>query len=382
MESDNYIAATLFTIGLILTPSAAQAQSYMDRFQGGDDSEEEEASEVSAAEESDVTVAAVEYVAPVVTASISTQTDPVLEELRALRSDLEMAGITSAEVEQVARLETINEQLVLLQEAVDQGLDPEIAAVSRTALEAEAASLQGLEDPSEWSAGIGFNSHYAWRGLNYLQSTSQKDKHAYVSPWLSWAIGDSGWSVGYWGAYQATGDNISDMAAGASSHENDLWVDWSTDLSGGALTANVYGLAYLYPFADADVAGTDVPTWVEPGAGLTWNGPVSIGASAAWYQAVQSPLQGGEYLYLNTSISGERSVHDMIGVGLGASAGYKAGQGYIDNTLDVQLDWTMSVALDQLTLAPGTHVTWTNFEGATPGEGYFVWWGIETEFAL
>jgi len=328
-------------------PSVASAQSYMDRFQGSEPAYEAAVLEEEELLEEEVTVASLETAAPVTPAS-----DPLLEELRSLR----------AELEQVAALSV---------------------AASEASLAAEAQSLQ-LEEtsPASLSAGIGVNSHYAWRGLNYLQATSQKDQHAYVSPWLSAAIGDSGWSVGYWGAYQATGDNIASTTAGASSHENDLWVDWSTDVAGGAVSANVYGLAYLYPFADADVAGADVPTWVEPGAGLTWNGPVSIGASAAWYQAVQEPLRGGEYLYLNTSISGEQAVHDAIAVGLGASAGYKAGQGYIDNTLDLQLDWTLSIALDQLTLSPGTHVTWTNFEDAAPGEAYFVWWGAETEFAL
>jgi len=357
----------------------------MDRFQDNEpDTEpaEEDSVPVASIDEAPAASAAA-YQLPAAQVITEPASDPVLEELRALRTDLEVVGIVSTtDGAQSARLEAINSQLALLDAAVRQGLNPEVAAVSRAALESEFATMNGEVSPSELSAGIGINSHYAWRGLNYLQATSQKDQHAYVSPWLSWAVGDSGWSVGYWGAYQATGDNITDMTAGASSHENDLWVDWSTDLADGAFTTNIYGLAYLYPFADRDVAGADVPVWVEPGAGLSWNGPVSLSAGAAWYQAVQEPLQGGEYLYLSSSVSGERSVHEVISVGMGASAGYKAGQETIDNTLDLQLDWTMSVALDQLTVAPGTHVTWTNLEDASPGEAYFVWWGVETEFAL
>jgi hypothetical protein len=69
---------------------------------------------------------------------------------------------------------------------------------------------------------LGVASLYAFRGLNLFKQAGQNDANALFAPAITWTIGETGFSVGYLGAYQWTGSNRSALVDAGIGHEQDL----------------------------------------------------------------------------------------------------------------------------------------------------------------
>lgn len=254
----------------------------------------------------------------------------------------------------------------------------EVAIVETT------ASVDAAVGSSPVAVGVGLYSAYAFRGLNVFQSSAQNDPNGMLAPSLSLSLSDS-FSAGYWGAYQTTGDNRQAMVASGLGHEQDLWLSWGSQLS-DAWSLSATGTWYFYPFAEADSAGAEVPSWVEPSAGLSWSGPVNLSLSAGWMMGVQQALQSSSYFGVRPGLSKSIPLRSDATLGFGLSGGYKrfvTGDAIQNNSLDLQADWWLSMLVgDRFNTTPGLHASWTNLSGISAEDEYFVWWGLDTALNL
>jgi hypothetical protein len=84
-----------------------------------------------------------------------------------------------------------------------------------------------------------------------------------LQPWVSYALPNTGLSVGYFGSYQVSGDNRQAMVDAGVGDEQDLILAYSKQLH-ELVTVGTGVAAYAYPFASKKVAGTAVPLYIEP----------------------------------------------------------------------------------------------------------------------
>ncbi len=269
----------------------------------------------------------------------------------------------------------------------------------------EKAESEGATEEEDSSIGIGIEfglaSAYVFRGLNVFMSGSQQDQHVLFAPGLSWALGDSGVSLGYWSAYQINGGNQEEMVAVALGHEQDLYVSWEKSLTDR--TSLAVGLVYyFYPFADKEDAGCKNPSFLEPGAGIAFSGGVDLGLDLAYFAGLQEAVRGLSYLYIHPSIGKGFELNSILGTSIGLGFGYKvfkdsAGE-MSDNMFDISLDWDLSIQVtDAFSVSPGVHVAWTNLEdveidpedGSDPikdnkrmGEEYVVFFSLTSGWEL
>ncbi|MCP4676678.1 MAG: hypothetical protein GY854_14440 [Deltaproteobacteria bacterium] len=373
------------------------------------------------------------------------------------RSDESEATLTKEQEADKAKLETelteVQTQIESLEKAVAGGLDPAVVQDSKTSLEAKAESLRGAiaaivpaqetndegsdsqalvaaveelkaataalgtaadkedeaepEEAAEEDDGIGVSiefglaSAYVFRGLNVFMSGSQQDQHALFAPGLSWAIGETGLSVGYWSAYQINGGNQEEMVAVALGHEQDLYASWETGI--GEKGSLSLGLCYyFYPFADKDDAGATNPSFLEPAVGIAYSGGVDLGFDIAYFGGLQKEIRDLSYLYLHAGISKGFELNSVLETSVGLGFGYKIfkeGAGSMsDNMFDLGLDWDLGIQVsDSFSVSPGVHIAWTNLEdvdmepddGSEPytdemrmGEEYVVFFSLTSAWEM
>ncbi len=295
-------------------------------------------------------------------------------EQRADELDKEIASIQPTPPKQPQSAE---EQLI--QEVSE--LKQEVAKLTEPAAEDEPSESQEAET-SEEDASIGLDiefglaSAYVFRGLNVFQSDSQQDQHFMFAPGLSWGIGDSGFSLGYWSAYQINGGNEEEMVAVGLGHEQDLIVGWEKGLT--ERTSLALGLVYyFYPFADPDDAGCKNPSFLEPAVGIALSGWADWGLDFAYFAGLQEEVRDFSYLYINPSVSKGVELNSVLGTSIGLGFGYKifksGADELADNMFDLSLDWDLSIQVtDIFSFSPGVHLAWTNLtnvEVAPENEG-------------
>lgn len=209
-------------------------------------------------------------------------------------------------------------------------------------------------------------SAYLFRGLNVFQSSSQLDQHPYFAPSLTLTVpvwGDL--SLGYWGAYQLTGPNVQEAIEAGLGAESDLWASYSHSII-GPLSAGVSFTVYVYPAANAEVAGTSVPVYLEPTifASVVWL--FDAGLKIAYLHGVQEALQDDRYIYINPSVGKTLEYSGRVALQLAASAGLKV---FTDldspaaqaNTVDVLVSAAIPIVVSgPLYIKPLLAWTWTN----------------------
>jgi hypothetical protein len=164
-------------------------------------------------------------------------------------------------------------------------------------------------------------SAYVWRGIN-LYGESQNTQNFSLFPSLSLTFG--GLSLGYFGGFQLTGDNKSQVVDQGTGAEQDLILKYSGSLA-DKLTYSAGLVYWLYPFADKAVANTDLPMFIEPGVGVTYaTAPVDLGLYVGYYRALQAVNEAGSFVYINPSIAKSVPLTGDISLALGLSAGLKA----------------------------------------------------------
>ncbi|HUT76835.1 MAG TPA: TorF family putative porin [Polyangia bacterium] len=252
---------------------------------------------------------------------------------------------------------------------------------------------------------LGFATAYVFRGVNVFSDGDQLDPHMLLAPGIRWSIFDTGLWLGYWGAFQLNGDNLSDNIDAGVGIEQDLLLGWDRDL-GEAATVSLFLYWYFYPAADKATAGAKVPSYMDPGMALTVRPGVDLAVGISYFAAVQDALSDYRYLYLNPSIGKDFELNERVGLeaklGYGVKL-YHRDSALRDNRHDVQL--TVAVPIDIGSgwyLTPGLGAAWTDLAGEPPvvpqqqvvpdpatvrgrpgsRNGYVVWGGLNVGVEL
>jgi hypothetical protein len=285
------------------------------------------------------------------------------------RPRTEACGLEDGVVVMVRSRTTAICTLVLLLAAA-QGVSADEAA-EPTAL-AESA-------PVGVNIDLGLAGIYSFRGLNVFQSSSPMDQNALFAPSVTWSIFDTGLSLGYWGGYQATGDNIPQLIDAGLGAEQDFAVGYSADLPDDlSLSGSV--VLYLYPFADAAAAGATAPAYLEPGVCLSWSDVVTLSLGLSYMAGLQDALAGSRYLYVNPSVSYSLPFGSAFSFDFSAGFGYKLfnhPDETTNNVFDVLLGIAAPIALPSgFYLAPSLNLAWTNLDGRSVGDEFSFWGGV------
>ncbi|NOZ01922.1 MAG: hypothetical protein GXP54_08555 [Deltaproteobacteria bacterium] len=224
------------------------------------------------------------------------------------------------------------------------------------------------------------SSLYCFRGINVFQESSQTDQNFLWAPSFTWDVFETGLWFGYWGAYQGRGGNKAALVAAGVGHESDFIIGFNHEIIEGTLTLKTSLTWYVFPFASSGVAGTDLPSYLEPALGLDWTGPVDLGITISYFAGIQKALSDFRYLYIHPTISKTFEFNDHVGLAIGLGFGYKLfnDRGKMtDNVYDVQFDWSIPVRITkEFYLEPAFHAAWTNLAGKGVGEEYLVWAGL------
>jgi hypothetical protein len=232
---------------------------------------------------------------------------------------------------------------------------------------------------------LGVASLYAFRGLNLFKHSGQNDANALFAPAITWTIGETGFSVGYVGAYQWTGSNRSELVDAGIGHEQDLIAAYTR-----AFSDKVTGVAsltyYAYPFAKKSAAGTSLPSYLEPGVAASYTGAVDLGFSASFFAGVQQALAQARYAYLRPSVGKTFPITGAVDVSLLGGVGVKlftASRPNNDNMIDLGFDLRVKVkAGARAYVMPAVHYGWTNLKDLGVADEQMVWGSLNTGLSL
>lgn len=219
--------------------------------------------------------------------------------------------------------------------------------------------------PLGLAADLGLSSAYYFRGLNVFKKAEQADQHVLLAPSLTWTLPGLPLQVGYWGAFQLTGDNKSALVDGGLGAEQDLWVGYTHNLRSD-LTLSAILTAYYYPLADEKVAGTSHPLYLEPGVGIAWAGPVDAALKVYYMYGVQDAVKLGRYVYVNPTLGKTLGLTGAVALAASLSAGYKLfnESALEDNRWDAGLTLALPVTLcSGWYVKPSISAVWTNLAG-------------------
>jgi uncharacterized protein (TIGR02001 family) len=250
--------------------------------------------------------------------------------------------------------------------ATTQAEDAPDKSVSEAQSDADAPTEIEEDEPEPSEIGLSVEvtwaSSYIFRGLNVFKEESQMDQNMLLAPGITWKISDSGFSLGYWGAFQSSGNNVSRNIERGLGAEQDLFVAYEENLSDN-LVFGVGFLFYLYPFADEALAGTSSPTYFEPSLNATYSTFVDVSFKVAYLGGLQIELEDSNYLYLNPTFSRHFDLHEKVGLDFYFGYGYKVfkDKDTVDNKHDIR--FTVALPLDiayGLYLIPSFNAGWTN----------------------
>jgi len=186
---------------------------------------------------------------------------------------------------------------------------------------AEAATKSEAAPSSFINLDVEAASAYVWRGIN-LYGVDQNTQNFAVFPSLTATFG--GLSIGYFGGFQLTGDNKEAKVDQGTGAEQDLILKFSGSFS-DKLSYSAGLVWWLYPFADPDVTGTDLPMYLEPGVSATYGtGPVDLGLYVGYYRALQDVNAAASFVYINPSLAKTLPLSADVSLAMSLSAGFKA----------------------------------------------------------
>jgi hypothetical protein len=220
------------------------------------------------------------------------------------------------------------------------------------------------------NVNVGIYTLYNFRGLNTFQEDSQQDQNALFAPSLEWSVFNTGLYLGYWGAYQLTGDNKTEMVDVGLGHEQDIFLGYKLGLAEGLLELNFMLTYFFYPFADEVLAGTAFPSIIEPLIGLGVATVIDLGLKVSYYHALQSEIDVLRHIYINFTIGKEFAFNETFGMNLGTGFGAKIWIVDVDyNRFDLLFNWSIPIHFtEQLYIEPGVHLGWTDLVTVSSGE--------------
>jgi hypothetical protein len=238
-------------------------------------------------------------------------------------------------------------------------------------------------------------SAYVWRGIN-LYGESQNTQNFAVFPSLTVALG--GFRIGYFGGFQLTGDNKSQVVDQGTGAEQDLILKYSGSIS-DSLTYSAGLVYWLYPFADKDVANTDLPMFIEPGVGATYaTAPVDLGLYVGYYRALQDVNEAGSFVYISPSLSKSLPLTGDISLALGLSAGFKGYTNLLsgqdgDRIFDLTLNVGATLPFSDMYVTPQLHAAFAtrvaDLDPVAPGDQgpefsdqFVAWAGVHVGYDI
>ena len=221
------------------------------------------------------------------------------------------------------------------------------------------------------------SSAYVWRGINVFGE--QQNTQAFsVFPSLTATFGRI--SLGYWGAFQLSGDNKSELVDRGVGGQNNFILKYNSYFDNG-LVYSAMLTYWIYPFANEEVAGTATPMYLEPGVGLSYLAGADLGLYVGYYRGLQDVIQPNSFLYINPSIGKTFSLNEDLGLALGLSAGYKVftdDPPAKDRAFDLALNVSLAIPFNNMYITPGLHAAYaTRDEAVVPNAGFsdsFVAW--------
>jgi len=262
------------------------------------------------------------------------------------------------------------------------------AAVTLLLTVTAAAPAGAREEATEEDGGglgltveLGLHSAYVFRGLNLFRDSAQLDPNLLLAPGVSWSIFDTGLTLGWWGAFQLTGDDIDGNVDAGVGMEQDLYLLYELGLPYD-LTLNAGVFAYLYPAADEKVAGATFPAYLEPQAGLTWSSVVDLSLTVTYLVGVQevAAIRDCSYLYVSPKVAKSFELLPWVGLEAALSYGFKlfrVGNDGQDNVHDLTLTVAAPIApWGPLTVTPTLGAAWTNLVAADLADEIVVWGGV------
>lgn len=228
------------------------------------------------------------------------------------------------------------------------------------------------------------SSAYVWRGINMFGEDQNTQTFA-VLPSLTLVFGD--FSLGYWGAYQLSGDNKSANVDGGRGGESDLVFKVSGPL-GEDLSASAMLTYRFYPFADAEVAGVDTPMYIEPGAGISYLAGADLGLYVGYYRGLQAVTEPASFVYINPSIGKTFALDDDLGLALALSGGYKAyteDPPVEDRVFDLALNASIAFPFGDTYLTPQIHLAYVTrddevIEDPEFSDSFIAWVGVHVGY--
>lgn len=229
------------------------------------------------------------------------------------------------------------------------------------------------EDTSDSSVSLNLDleasSAYVWRGGTVF-GANQGDQDLAVFPSISATF--SGVTVGYWGAYQVTGENTEENVDNALGAEQDLFVGWDGAI-GDDVSYSVYATYYFYPFADTD----ELSHFIEPALGFGYSTAVDLGLGVSYFRGIDDASDEAlSHVYINPGIGREISLTDDLALALDAGFGYKVWTNDIEQgngDIDVGLNASVAIPLGNMYIVPAVHGAWSNFDEGTQVN---VWGGV------
>jgi hypothetical protein len=229
-------------------------------------------------------------------------------------------------------------------------------------------------------------SAYVWRGINMF-GADQNTQAFSLFPSLTATLGAV--SLGYWGAFQLSGDNRSDLVDQGVGNQNNFILKYSGSLDDG-LAYSAMMTYWIYPSADEEVAGTATPMYIEPGAGISYLAGADLGLYVGYYRGLQAVTEPASFLYINPSIGKTFPLSEDIGLALGLSAGYKIFTNdppTEDRAFDLALNVSTAIPLSNTYITPQLHAAYvTRDDAAVPNAGFsdsfIAWAGVHVGYDI
>ena len=210
---------------------------------------------------------------------------------------------------------------------------------------------------------LGYATAYGYRGLNVFQEKSQIDQNMLLAPGIKWSVFDTGLEIGYWGAFQISGKNISSNIEEGIGAKQDLFVGYTYRFD-TKLAIDADLIYHFYPFAEKDAAEVAFPSYLEPHVGFGYEGGVDLWFDVFYLAALPETLRDQNYFYVNPNIGKTFNLDEFVDLELLFSFGFKI---FDDDspTENNMVDLLFSVgvpihATDIFYIKPSFNVAWTN----------------------
>jgi hypothetical protein len=249
-----------------------------------------------------------------------------------------------------------------------------------------AERLRGDAPSSLLSIDVEGASAYVWRGINVF-GVEQNTQAFSVFPSLTATFGAL--SLGYWGAFQLSGDNKSVLVDTGVGAENDFILKYGGWLDNG-LAYSAMLTYWIYPFADEEAAGTATPMYIEPGAGISYLAGADLGLYLGYYRGLQAATEGASFLYINPSVGKTFPLSGDVGLALGLSAGYKVFTNdppTEDRAFDLALHLSVAIPFSDMYITPQLHAAYaTRDDEAVPNaefsDSFVAWAGVHVGYNI